>query len=166
LLVGNDIEETDKPIPFGQIIMISGEDLTQEDYLNLIRVQSRNGYIEGHMVKSTGNNIWLRISNSLGSKGFDLKFYGSMLIDLIKSQSPNVKNVQVIFITSAKDDLKLFHAVAEDAKETYQSIKEKKWSKKGVNIYDCAFHGNCASCSEKNVCSEINKIAENKKKTG
>lgn len=162
-LIGEDIHEADKPIPFGQIILVSGELLSDEDYLRIARVHNKNGYIEGHMVKSSENNIWVRVSNTLGNRGFSFDCYGSAIIAMVKKMTPSVKNVAVIFITSAKEHLQPFQNLAEETKKIAQKIKEDKWLTKGINIYDCAFHGNCSSCSDKKTCNEIQKMTQKRK---
>lgn len=162
-LIGDDIHEADRPILFGQIILVSGELLNDEDYLKIARVHNKNGYIEGHMVKSSENNIWVRVSKNLGNRGFSFDCYGSAIIAMVKTMTPSVKNVAVIFITSAKEHLQPFQNLAVETKKITQKIKEDKWLTKGINIYDCAFHGNCSSCSDKETCNEIQKMTKQRK---
>jgi len=162
-LIGEDIYESETAIPFGQLILVSGQNLSDEDYLQMARIHSSNGYFKGYMVKSNGNDIWIRISNTLANSGFCFTTYGNAMIEIVKNISPSIKHVEVIFITSKKEDLKFFQKIAEDAKKIYQKIKEDKWLTRGVNIYDCAFHGNCSSCGNKKTCNEIQKMTQKRK---
>lgn len=163
-LIGNDIHdmsnETVTSIPFGQIILVSGDTLGDEDYLEIANVHNMNGYFEGYMVKSNDNNLWVRMSKTLVQKGFNFTHYGNAIIEIIKKRTPAVQHAEIIFITSTKEDLTLFSSIAEEVQKKHQVIKENKWLSKGINIYDCAFHGNCSGCNEKNTCNEIKQIAK------
>lgn len=160
LVIGSDIKRASKPMPFGQIITVAGENLSDKDYIEVIKYQRISNYIEGYMVKSIGNNIWTRISKDLGTKDFNFFYLGAALISLIKDNMPKIIKAEVVFITSSREDVLNLEPIVNAVNSKYQNIKEKKWADRGVNIYDCAFHGNCSSCSDKNVCDEINKIAK------
>jgi len=158
-LIGPEIS---KSMPFGQIILVGGEKVDEDSYINLFRCHSDNLRIEGYMVKSSDENLWGRISRNAMDKGFNLRLLGSVLLEHVKKMMPLSVSAEVIFVTDLTA-LEVFRGYYPEIRRKYQSVKEKKWEKRGINIYDCAFHGNCGQCDDRDICSEINKIARARK---
>jgi len=105
-LVGPDIPESgSKTVPFGQVILAAGKDLDERDYRPLAESQYVGDRIEGFMVKSTPGRLWCRVSNDVAARGFDFRFLGSALVRLVKEQVPAAEAVEVIFVTSGREDL-------------------------------------------------------------
>lgn len=163
-LIGPDIHECSGESSFGQIVIIAGKKLTDGDYLDLQKYIYTGEQIEGYMMKSTTGNIWSRISKDAAAKGFDFKFLGTALVNIIKSKMPSVASVEIIFVTSSKKDIERLNQIKMKVSEMYQQIKEKKWKQRGIDIYQCAFHGNCNSCKDKPICDEVNRISSVRKK--
>jgi CO dehydrogenase/acetyl-CoA synthase beta subunit len=163
-LIGPDVSECrGAALPFGQVILADGKELSEEDYILLHKCQYTGDRIEGYMVKSTPGNIWTRVSLDSAAKGFNFEFLGNSLINLVKERIPRALSVEVLFITSDKADLLPLIKISEEVKKLYQDIKEKRWKKRGVDIYECAFHGNCSECGDKELCLEVNKISKIRK---
>lgn len=162
-LIGPDVHATSsRVLPFGQVIMAGGEALTGEDYQQLIQGQYTGDRIEGYMVKSRPGHIWTRISNEVAQKGFNFRRLGMALMEIIKSEIPNVDVFEVLFVTSGKADLQRLNEIGVAVGEIAQELKKKHWEAKGVDITDCAFGGECGSCPDKSVCDEVKKAIHKK----
>lgn len=163
-LVGPDIQESPAgTLPFGQIIMAGGEALTEADYQELVESQHVGDRIEGFMVKSMPGRIWSRVSTEVAHKGFCFESLGLALMQLVKTQVPNVTAVEVIFVTSDKADLQPLQDIGTAVGRIAQGIKERRWKERGIDIADCAFGGHCGSCPDKSVCDEVKKVMHTRK---
>lgn len=162
-LMGTEIERTETPYPFGQVIIASGK-LDCKSTLTFGRCQHLNPGIEGYMVKSSVKNVWGRVSNSAGEAGLTFEKLGEAVITTVKDNFPSLEAVEVMFVNSSSEDVEELIPVADKAQSAYQAIKEQVWSARGINIYDCAFHGNCDSCGDKKACDGIRTIAKNKRR--
>mgnify|MGYP001124154236 FL=1 len=158
-LIGEDVNESSsKVLPFGQVILVGGKDLTEEDYYLLNQNLNISDLIEGYMIRSTTENIWCRISKDAAKKGFNFKGLGSVLIWHIKEILPKVESVEVLFITSSKEDIRELNQIGIDVREIARGIKERIWRERGVDILKCAPSGHCGSCKDKTVCDNIRKM--------
>lgn len=158
-LIGPDINESPSgQLPFGQVIIVGGEDLDDDDYyaLNLL---NGSELIAGYMIKSTPENIWCRISNDTAQKGFNFKALGSVLMKHFKTEEYKVQSAEVLFVTSSKEDVMALHQIGEPVRDLTRNIKEKLWKDRGVDIFDCVPGVHCGACSDKAVCDEIRKMA-------
>jgi len=163
-LIGPDIVESPvETLPFGQVILAAGETLTDDDYSRLIESQYTGDWIEGYMVKSMPGRIWSRVSIEVAQKGFSFATLGQALIERVKSQIPHATSVEILFVTSGKADLQPLQRIAAEVGTIAQSIKERRWKERGIDISDCAFGGHCGSCPDKSVCNEIKKVAPTRK---
>jgi len=163
-LIGPDVHESpSSTIAFGQIIIAGGKNIDDKDYLQLIESQYTGDQIEGYMVKSMPGHIWSRISNEVViKKGFDFRFLGMALMEIIKTHVLHIDAIEIIFVTSGKMDLQDLQKIEVYVSKIVQNIKNKQWGKRGINISDCVFGGNCTSCVDKNSCYEIKKLIRDK----
>lgn len=158
-LLGPDVKESpSKVLPFGQVIMAGGEHLTHEDYELLLQYQNISYLIKGYMIRSTTENIWCRISLEAAQKGFSFEVLGTVLIRHIKSVLPKVESVEVLFVTSTREDIVELNNIGQPVREIARNIKEKIWKDRGVDIFECKPGGHCGSCADKSVCDNIRKI--------
>lgn len=163
-LIGPDVKESaTNVLPFGQIIMAGGEHLTEEDYHLLLQNQNISDLICGYMIRSTAENIWCRISQEAAQNGFCFKVLGTVMIRHIKSVLPKVESVEVIFVTSAREDIIELNKIGLPVREIARNIKEKIWKDKGIDIFECQPGAHCGSCTDKKVCDNIRKIGAGKK---
>lgn len=164
-LIGADIQESPagSTLPFGQVLIAGGEDLTEADYPELLESQHVGDQIEGFMVKSTPGHIWGRVSTGAAERGFDFAFLGTALTGLVTSQVPKATAVEVLFVTSGRSDLELLNDIAASVGEIAQAMKERRWKERGIDIYDCAFGGHCSACPDKDVCDGVRKVAHTRR---
>ena len=165
ILIGPDVGESSSgQLPFGQVIMVGGEHLNDNDYHQLLQWQNVSDQIEGYMVKSILENIWSRISHTAAQKGFSFEILGAALMRRIKSEMPKVQSVEVLFVTSNKEDVLELNKIGKPVREAARNIKEKIWRDRGIDILACKPGGHCGSCDDKSICDDIKKIADQRSK--
>lgn len=164
-LIGPDVGETKTSgLPFAQIIMTAGKDLGDDDYHKLCRYPNKPDLIKGYMIKSTPENIWSRVSYKAADSGFNFKLLGAAIAKRIKSEFPKVTSVNILFVTSSKEDVLWLHHMGAEIRGLAQKIKEKVWKKRGINILECNQYGHCGLCKDRDVCETIAKLAKNNKR--
>ncbi len=163
-LLGPDIQESaEASLPFAQIVMVGGEGLEQEDHEKLQQAQHVSDQIEGYMVRSASQSLWSRVSKDAAAKGFDFETLGTALIGLVKGGVPKVSAVEVLFVTTSKEDVKRLDEVVSGTKEIGREILKETWKARGYDL-DCDF--DCDSCTDQEVCDEIRDvIVARRKKT-
>jgi len=155
-LFGPDIPESaEASLPFGQILMVGGDDLDQEDHEKLQQAQHVSDQIEGYMVRSASQNLWSRISRDAAAKGFDFEMLGRALMDLVKTGVPAVSAASVLFVTTSKEDVKRLDGIVSGVREIGRDILKENWKARGYDL-DCDF--DCASCKDQEVCDEIRDV--------
>jgi len=162
-LFGPGIQESaGASLPFAQILIAAGEGLEAEDQEALQQAQHVSDQIEGYMVRTTSENVWGRVSNDAGARGFDFETLGRALMSLVKAEVPGVSAMEVVFVTTSKEDVKRLDEIASKVKQTGGEILRETWKARGYDM-DCDF--DCESCVDQAVCDEIRAvIAANRKK--
>lgn len=163
-IIGPDIPESaDKSLPFGQVILIGGASLDDKEHETLQQPGFVGDKIEGYMIRSLPQNIWSRISKDGAAKGFNFECLGKALIYLYKSENPKIESMEIIFITSTKDDVRLLDNISEQVRKISKEIIKENWKIKGYDI-DCEL--DCGTCGDKSVCDDIKDVLKNRKKKG
>jgi len=162
-LFGPGIQESaGTSLPFGQVLIAAGEDLEAEDHETLQQAQHVSDQIEGYMVRTTSENVWGRVSNDAGARGFDFETLGRALMSLVKAEVPGVSAMEVVFVTSSKEDVTRLGEIAAKVKQVGGEILRETWKARGYDM-DCDF--DCESCIDQSVCDDIRDvIAANRKK--
>jgi CO dehydrogenase/acetyl-CoA synthase beta subunit len=143
--------------------MVGGDELDQEDHEKLQQAQHVADQIEGYMVRSASQNLWSRISRNAAAKGFDFETLGRALMDLVKTGAPAVSAVEVLFVTTSKDDVKQLDGIVSGVREIGREILKETWKARGYDL-DCDL--DCASCQDQEVCDDIRDvIVARRKKT-
>jgi CO dehydrogenase/acetyl-CoA synthase beta subunit len=145
------------------VISVGGEGLSEADFLQLLEAQRLGGRIQGFMVKSTSGKVWCRVGRELTAAGFTFAALGSVLRTLIQQTIPAAEAVETLFVTSAKDDLQPLLEIGEEATGIWHDIRVRQWKERGIDITKCAFGGHCGSCSCKDVCDNVRKLAHTRK---
>lgn len=155
-LIGPDVPEArGTSLPFGQILLVAGTDLSAEEHQSVGQAQYVADQIEGYMVRSSARNIWSRVSNEAAAKGFGFETLGRSLMAIYKSSLPKVEAMEVIFVTSSKADVLRLNEIATEVREIGAEIVKECWKAKGYDL-DCNL--DCRSCHDKDVCDDIRKI--------
>jgi CO dehydrogenase/acetyl-CoA synthase beta subunit len=164
-LIGPDILESQgASLPFGQIIIAAGEKLSDKQHSALDEGQYVSDQIEGYMVKSTPGRMWTRISSKAAEKGFGFEALGKALMGIYRSCVPEVERIEVIFITSSKEDVRQLEEIAAQVRKIGKDIVRENWLARGYDILECTFGWDCGSCPDKSVCDDIKEVIKVRKK--
>jgi CO dehydrogenase/acetyl-CoA synthase beta subunit len=164
VLLGPDIPESaDGSLPFAQVLIVGGKDLTDRDHESLVRQQYVSDWIEGYMIKSAPDRVWSRVSKEAANKGFDFESLGKALMSIVKSEEPRVERMEIIFVTSSKEAVQGLSGMAAQVRKISKDIVKENWKLRGYDI-ECA--SDCSSCGEKVVCDEIREVISIKKGRG
>ena len=163
-LIGPDIPECKgRSLPFGQVLIIGGTGLNVSEHGDLERMQHVGDQIEGYMIKSVPQRTWSRISREAADKGFNFEMLGRALIYIYKSAVPKIEAMEVLFVTSSKEDLEPLDKIGEQVREIAYNITKETWKAKGYDI-ECFSAYDCESCPDNAVCSEIKEMINVHKK--
>jgi CO dehydrogenase/acetyl-CoA synthase beta subunit len=132
--------------------------LRPADHERLQQVPIVGDQIEGYMVRSTSDHLWSRVSRDAAARGFDFEMLGRALIALTKNGAPGVTAMEVLFVTSSKEDVKQLGDVALEVKAVGSEILKEAWKARGYDV-DCDF--DCASCHDEEVCDDIREVVVN-----
>jgi CO dehydrogenase/acetyl-CoA synthase beta subunit len=155
-LVGPDVPEAGgASLPFGQIVLVGGDRLSAEEHQAIEQTQYIADQIEGYMVRSSSRNIWSRVSTEAAAKGFCFETLGRCLMTIFKSSLPKVQAMEVVFVTSGKDDVLRLNDIAREVRDISADIVKEHWKRRGYDL-DCDL--DCRSCHDKDVCDDIRKI--------
>lgn len=155
-LIGPDIPEAEgQGLPFGQVILIGGADLTPADHEILRHNGVVGDRIEGYMVRSFSRSVWSRISREAAARGFCFADLGRALMALARLDYPKAEALEVLFVTSGRADVEGLGRLAAQVAKIEREIVRENWKVKGYDI-DCA--QDCASCDDKPVCDDIRAV--------
>lgn len=164
-LIGHDIQEAAfASLPFGQVLMAGGEDLGDEEHEMLEQYQYISDKIEGYMIRSVPQRMWCRVSKEAAEKGFSFETLGRSLMAIFKSEVPDAQTVELIFVTSSKEDVQQLDDIAAQIRKIGKDIASKNWKEKGFDLVECTYGWDCNSCSDKTVCDDIRKLVTVRKK--
>ena len=162
-LIGPDIPEMPgASLPFGQAIIIGGKKLGSDKHELLERTQYVSDQIEGYMLKSMSRQTWSRISNDAAAKGFSFETLGKALMAIFKSSVPEVEAIEIVFVTTSKEDLLPLEELEEQIREISKNVSKEIWKSKGYDI-ECFSTFDCASCPDSTVCDEIKEMVNVRK---
>jgi len=158
-LIGPDIQESPgASLPFGQVLMVGGKNLDKQDHGVLEHTQYISDQIEGYMIKSVSQLLWARVSKNAARKGFCFEALGRALMAIFKLELPKVQAMEVVFVTSNKDDLQPLENIAEQIRKIARDIVTENWKAKGFDLYECTFGWNCSRCPDQPVCDDIKEL--------
>ncbi len=161
-LIGPDIQDSpNASLPFAQIILAAGESFKGTDQENLEIAPHVADQIEGYMVKSSTGNVWARVSKDAAEKGLSFEVLGKALMVLFRSNIPKTQAMEVIFITSGKEDVLQLDDIEQKTKTIRRELVKENWKAKGYDL-DCDF--DCGSCVDQSVCDDIRDVIVSRKK--
>jgi len=166
-LIGPDIQESPgSSLPFGQVLLLGGTDLGKEDHELMGNSQFVSDQIEGYMIRSVPQRMWSRVSKKAAEKGFSFETLGRALAAILKSEIHNVQAVEMLFVTSSKEDVDQLEYIDKQVQKIAREIVRETWKAKGIEIFECNLGWDCSSCPDKPVCDDIRElIIIRKKKT-
>lgn len=160
-VIGPDIAESaGLSLPFAQILIVGGTALQDEDIEPLRATHIVGDQIEGYMVRSYSHSIWSRVSKDIVARGFNLESLGRALMAIYKSGNGKIQSMEILFVTSGKDDVRRLDDIAAQVRKIAREIVKQTWKIRGYDI-DCL--SNCSTCDDKPVCDEIREMLKVKK---
>ncbi|MDD5225278.1 MAG: hypothetical protein PHE84_14945 [bacterium] len=161
VLIGPDIPEAPgRDLPFGQVLLLGGESLDDQEYDDL-EVTARLGYqIEGYMPRSTARDLWARVNRKAVAQGFGFAGLGQALMTIYKNRHSRIQSMAVLFVTASKEDVKILDDIATQVQKIEKEISRKNWQIKGHDL-DCSL--DCDSCLDKSVCDTIREVLKIRK---
>jgi len=164
-LIGPDIlESRGASLPFAQIITAAGKELSDKQHSALDESQYISDQIEGYMVKSTPGRMWTRISNTVAERGFGFEALSKALMAIYKSSVSEIEAMEIVFVTSGKEDVRKLDEIAEQVKKISKDIIRETWLARGYDILECTLGWDCGSCPDKSVCDDIKAVITVRKK--
>jgi len=164
-LIGPDIQESSgASMPFGQVLIVGGAELGKEEHEALEQNQYIADQIEGYMTRSVSQLLWSRVSKDAAEKGFCFETLGRALMVIFKTEVPKVQAVEIVFVTSVKEDLQPLDDISTQVREIAKNIVLENWEAKGINLLECTFGWDCNSCQYKPVCDNIRELITVRKK--
>ncbi|MHA1378689.1 MAG: carbon monoxide dehydrogenase [Candidatus Helarchaeota archaeon] len=156
-LIGPDISESDgKALDFGQVLLIGGSNLTDEQYKPLERAQYIGDQIEGFMIRTVPQKLWCRISKNVIKKGFSFEVLGKALMHIYKTKFPLIEKMEVIFVTSNRKDVEELDLIAKKVRAKYSKLFQKEMKARIERIRtDCDNPWECSTCPDQETCDEI-----------
>lgn len=165
-LIGPDIPQSPgASLPFGQVLMVGGAGLSEKEHEALEQNQYIADQIEGYMIRSIPQHMWSRVSQDAAGKGFCFETLGRALMAIFKSAVPKIQTMEIIFVTSSKEDVQGLDDIATQVRKIGKDIVKETWKAKGYDI-ECTLGWDCNACPDKPVCDDIRElITVRKKKT-
>ncbi|MBM3131792.1 MAG: hypothetical protein FJZ95_02005 [Chloroflexi bacterium] len=156
VLVGPDVPQMQGgSYPFGQILMVGGRNLNKESQEIIEGHRHVSDDLEGYMVRSLSHNVWGRVSRDAVAKGFTMETLGRALMIAMKGDMPEVEAMEVVFITSSKEDITQLDPIASSVKGLREAIIKEVWKERGYEL-DC--NVDCSSCDSRVTCDDIKQM--------
>jgi CO dehydrogenase/acetyl-CoA synthase beta subunit len=164
-LIGPDIQESPgASLPFGQVLLVGGSSLGEEEHETLEQNQYVADQVEGYMIRSASQLVWSRVSKDAAGRGFCLETLGRALMAIFKSEVPKVQAVEIVFVTSSKEDLQPLDYIGAQVRKIAKGIVRETWKAKGIDILECTLGWDCGACPDKPVCDDIRELITVRKK--
>jgi CO dehydrogenase/acetyl-CoA synthase beta subunit len=161
-LVGPDIPASEgESLPFAQVILIGARQIEEEAFPAMERAHLFSHALEGYMTRYMAGKLWSRVSRGAAKKGFDFEVLGRALMARYRGRFPLIHAVEVLFVTSSKQDVMELDGVFQGVKD--QSIALRKLSLARDGIYVCN-DLTCESCPDKPACDDIRDVVAIRKR--
>lgn len=152
-LCGKDLVEIKNDSPFGKIVLLEIEDLSEDEAFDKIKEleQIRYNYCpEGFMTRASAISLreQIRVSKKAVREGVFFKDYGNALISEYM-KNPLVKSVRIIFLTEFQNFDSLY-LICDKIKSTTSALN---------HILDNLLF-DCSTCNLKSICDEVEGMKE------
>ena len=152
-VVGPDLPQTkSQQVSFGKIVIVEGADFNAENSYERYRALEKVRYaihLKGYMMRGTSQfqREWSRVSKAAMADGFSFRILGGALIEKYLDLD-FVRAVEVIFITSGRDDVLEMQTVSDQVMRIIGAMNKMA----GELSYDCD------TCQYTDVCSEVAEL--------
>jgi CO dehydrogenase/acetyl-CoA synthase beta subunit len=163
-LIGPDIPEAPGgTLPFGQVLLVGGVGLDGKDQRALEGIRHVSDRIEGYMVRSDSLHSWGRVSRDAAARGFSFETLGRGLMAAYLTDAPKVEAMEVVFVTSGREDLQPLEKIATQAATIAGNLAVETWKAKGYDI-ECSSALGCTSCASKPMCDDVREVLSVRRK--
>jgi CO dehydrogenase/acetyl-CoA synthase beta subunit len=152
-LIGPDFPESvGQSLPFGKVVLVGVTGLTEDNAYDRHKEMDFLRYnldLAGFMLRAVSQFMreWCRISASTLKDGFNARILGSALMALFRSQS-YVKSIEVIYITSSKDDVVRLKKITAKAEQIVAAMNKM--------AFELSFE--CDTCDYRAVCNDAAEL--------
>jgi hypothetical protein len=115
------------------------------------------------MIRSTSQLIWSRVSREAAQRGFRFETLGRALMAIFKQEVPKVETMEILFVTSSREDLGPLDDIGAQVRKIYKSLLAADWKARGFDAYVCSYGGDCRTCPDEPVCDEIKEVIKIRK---
>ena len=167
-LIGPDIPESlGRSLPFAQILIVHGRELKDQHHLVLEQPYAISNQIEGYMVRLAPQRqrMWTRVSKKVVERGFSFETLGRAIMAIYKSELPVIETVEVLFITSSKEDVEALESLAREIQRIKDSTLSSRFIATDDGSYECTSeYLDCRDCPDQVVCDDIRDLVRLKRK--
>ena len=155
-LLGPDMEgmTSDRRPPLGQAVILGLRDEAPDPF-ELDSAQYLTNRLPGFMIRSVPGRLWVRVSRKARAAGLNLAVVGSALAASYTGSFEGVEGMEVVFITSSREDVEELGRIAAEA--DILSGRHKKLVLGVDGEVEC-LELNCEVCEDKPVCDELRDI--------
>ena len=155
-LLGPDIPEAPgASLPFGQVLLIGGRELSDRDYEPLVEAQYVGDRIAGYMIRSAPDRIWSRVSREAVRQGFNFETLGGVLMGIYRAERPKTEAMEILFVTSSREEVRELQGIGAQVNKIGREMVRENWKLRGYDI-DCRL--DCNSCMDQSVCDSIREV--------
>ena len=155
-LIGPDLAQASEAnLSFGKVVLLEVDGFDEANCrerhreLELLRLGL---HLSGYMLRAASQEgrEWSRVSKEALSTGFSLATLGNALIELYRSVK-YVKAVEVLFVTSSKDDVGDLRSIGAKAKRQLETMPQPEGE---LELEDCD------SCEYTDICDEVDGLKQ------
>lgn len=146
------VECRGKSVPFGKFVIVGVSGFNEENSCDRYRELNGVRYemdLKGYMIRAVSQyqREWSRVSAEALDRGFSFEILGGSLIDAFRKKE-FVRAVEVVFVTSSKEDVRKLAPVAEGSMKLISAMNKM--------FEELAF--DCDTCENIDVCSEVEDL--------
>ena len=119
--------------------------------------------LPGFMVRSVPGRLWVRVGRAARAAGLTLRTVGEALLLAFGDGFPQVRGVEVLFVTSSREDVEALEPVVVEARILAGQHKRLVLSADGVA--ECS-ELTCESCDERPVCDSLRDVVIRRRRRG
>ena len=148
----------EKSLPFGQVLIIGGTGMKEEHQIVLEWNQYISDRIEGYMIRTIPQRMWSRVSQEAVAKGFTFETLGRALMAIVRSELPIVEAMEILFLTSSREDVEELAGTAVQVKKIAREIKIEQFAIEDDGDYVCTSGTDCSVCQDQVICDSIREV--------
>lgn len=151
-LIGPDLpQESEAPMPFGQVVLVRGNFPDEYDAYRDLRDVVYDTRAKGISTRIWPDRlqVWCRVSRQAMRDGFTLVNYGNSLLGRLRKVEA-VKGVEVIFIAGEQADLDRLRPAAEKTQDIVEAL---------IKMYE-EMNFDCETCEYVEVCEEVTELKQ------